>query len=244
MTGWGRVSAILLAGGTGTRMGGDTPKQYLPLDGKPVAHYSFDLFVNSPAISELIVVCHPDYRHYFSSAFSRIPLVFAEPGPRRQDSVYNGLQAASQDADYICIHDAARPMITHQMLVSALEGAAEHGAATVGVPLKATVKQSYGDNLVHSTLERSCLWEIQTPQVIRATLLRDAFQHALAHNIAVTDDVSLVEALGKPVKLVQGDYSNLKITTPDDLVLAECLLDKHAALFAHTLPTVNDNYGH
>ncbi|MDP1836797.1 MAG: 2-C-methyl-D-erythritol 4-phosphate cytidylyltransferase [Chlamydiales bacterium] len=217
-----KVSAILLAGGVGTRMRSTTPKQFLPLLGKCVARYSFDLFKSMPEIHEIVVVCEEVYRKDFSEP----DVLFAFPGPRRQDSVYNGFCKVSVDSDIVIIHDSARPLINRDMILRGIHAAEEHGAAVAAVPLKATVKQSRGDCFVDKTLDRSTLWEIQTPQTIKTALLRTAFEHALKHNLEVTDDVSLVEAIGYPVKLVEGGYSNLKITTPEDLVMAKSFLTR------------------
>ncbi|TXI41176.1 MAG: 2-C-methyl-D-erythritol 4-phosphate cytidylyltransferase [Nitrosomonas sp.] len=214
-----RIAVILLAGGVGSRMGGALPKQYLPLLGKPIARHSFELFASLPEIDQMIVVCHHDFHHYFAG----IPASFAEPGLRRQDSVYNGLQKVSEDCDLVCIHDSARPFIAKDKVIKVSEAARDYGAAVLAVPVKFTVKQSGEDNLVAATLDRSTLWEIQTPQVVRTSLLRQAFQHAIENDLAVTDDVSLVEAMGHPVKIVEGDYSNIKITTPEDLLFAASL---------------------
>lgn len=217
------VSAILLAGGTGTRMGREVPKQYLPLTNKVVARHSFDLFLTMPEIREIIVVCHPSFQHYFSTE-SKTKVLFALPGARRQDSVYNGLQLADGLSDLTIVHDSARPLVSEDVTRRTLVAAALCGAATAAVPIKVTVKRSNCKGVVESTLDRSALWEIQTPQIIRTALLRRAFAHALECQIDVTDDVSLVEALGEPVQLVMGDYANLKVTTPEDLVVAHALL--------------------
>lgn len=214
-----KVTAILLAGGSGTRMGGIQPKQFLTLANKPILLHSFEVLTALPEIEEIVVVCDPDYRHYLPS-----DTLFAMPGRRRQDSVYNGFQCVSHDSEIIVIHDAARPMISAAMVLRGLAGAKEYGAAVTAMPVKATIKQGQPDGFVDKTLDRTSLWEIQTPQVIRASLLRRAFEHALKHNLDVTDDVSLVEAIGHPVKLVEGSYHNLKITTPEDLVIAESIL--------------------
>lgn len=217
-----KVSAILVAGGSGTRMQSEIPKQYLPLERKPIARYSFDLFIGMPEVAQMIVVCDPLYRQHFSSPKK---VDFALPGERRQDSVYNGLQLVASDADLVCIHDAARPLITESLVRRVLDAAALHGAATAGMPLKFTVKETgKGSTFVASTPDRSLLWEIQTPQVIRPDWLIKGFFKAEAEGLNVTDDVSLVELLGHPVTIIEGSYANLKITTPEDLAIAKSLL--------------------
>lgn len=217
-----KVSAILVAGGTGTRMQADMSKQYLQLEHKPIARHSFDVLLAMPEVMQMIVVCNPLYRKHFLLE-KRVD--FALPGERRQDSVYNGLQLVSNDADLVCIHDSVRPLITEPLVRRVLEAAAQHGAATAGMPLKFTVKETVkGSSLVASTPDRSLLWEIQTPQVIRPDLLKQGFSKARAEGLNVTDDVSLVELLGHPVTIIEGSYANLKITTHEDLAIAKSLI--------------------
>ncbi|MCE5316403.1 MAG: 2-C-methyl-D-erythritol 4-phosphate cytidylyltransferase [Parachlamydia sp.] len=223
-----KVSVILLAGGSGTRMRAVIPKQFLPLDQKPIARHSFDVLLAMPEVNQMIVVCDPLYRDHF---FSAKAVDFALPGERRQDSVYNGLQLISKDADLVCVHDSARPLITKPLVRRVLEAATIHGAATAGMPLKFTVKETLkGGTLVVSTPDRSLLWEIQTPQVTRPELLKRGFSKAQAEGLTVTDEVSLVELLGLPVKIIEGSYANLKITTPEDLAIAKSLIELGAKL--------------
>jgi len=221
------VSVILLAGGTGQRMGSPLPKQFLKLSGKEIARYSFDCFTMIPEVSEIVVVCEEQYRHLFDCEMPDITLRFALPGKRRQDSVYNGFQAVDGTADLVCVHDSARPFITPQIIRNVLLAAYEHGAAVVGMPAKNTIKEVDDDCMVINTPDRSRLWEIQTPQVLYPQYLRDGFRKALENNLTVTDDVSLAELIQKPVKLVLGDYRNIKITTPEDITIAEKILESH-----------------
>jgi 2-C-methyl-D-erythritol 4-phosphate cytidylyltransferase len=227
-----KTTAILLAGGQGTRFQTTTPKQYLQLNGKPIVRYSFDLFLTEPSIEEVVVVCEPQYQCFFENSSLAPRITFALPGLRRQDSVWNGLQAITTNPDFVCVHDAARPLITADALKHSLEAAVQHGAAAIGMPLKFTLKEHDGKEFVKYTPDRSLFWEIQTPQVMRTSWLKKGFEHAQLHNITVTDDVSLLELLNYPVKLVQGSYSNLKITTPLDLILAENLIKNEASRHA------------
>lgn len=216
------LSVILLAGGLGTRMQAAIPKQFLLLQNKPIALYSFDLFLTLPEVDEIVVVCDPAYRHLFSS--NNLKISFADPGERRQDSVWNGFNKSNADFDWICIHDSARPFITSSLVLSAIEAAKEQGAAALGMPLKFTVKECNEQGWVKNTPSRDRLWEIQTPQVIRRDLLQKGFQLAQELNATVTDDLSLVELFSNPVRIVKGSYENIKITTPEDLIIAESIL--------------------
>ncbi len=214
-------SVILVAGGLGKRMETEVPKQYLRLGDQCVASYSFDLFCGMDEIDEIIVVCHDEYRHFFQHKKA----IFALPGERRQDSVFNGLQKAT--GELICIHDAARPYITAKLVRQALQAANEVGAAALGVPLKFTIKEKDPSDIVVRTPDRENFWEIQTPHVIRRDLLWEGFEWARNRGINVTDDVSLVELINHPVKLIHGSHINLKITTIEDMVLAEALLPQY-----------------
>lgn len=216
-----KTSAILLAGGIGQRMQSNTPKQFLELDKKPIALYSFQLFLDMPEIDEIIVVCHNDFKDLFKSVHSK-RVWFALPGERRQDSVYNGLQATSHEL--ICVHDAARPFIDRDLILKVLEAGEKYGAAAVGVPVIFTVKEIDGQNFVRNTPDRTSLWEIQTPQVLERGIIIEGFAYAKQHHLTVTDDVSLAELIGKRVKLVKGSHTNLKMTVPNDLAIANHIL--------------------
>lgn len=220
------TSAILLAGGKGLRMHSSIPKQYLSLRGKTIACYSFDLLRNSPLINELIVVCDPSYQNRFDAPNVK----FALPGERRQDSVENGFKITSPQADLILIHDAARPFIDAAIIQPLIEAGKEYGAGALAMPIKFTIKRADADHMVHETIDRSTHFEIQTPQILQRAVLQEGLDYAHAHHLSVTDDVSLAEAIGSPVKLVPGLAHNLKITTSEDLLIASSYL--HAEIQA------------
>nr|QBP34361.1 plastid 4-diphosphocytidyl-2C-methyl-D-erythritol synthase [Ulva prolifera] len=226
----GTVSVVLLAGGVGKRMGADIPKQYLDLCGRPIAAHSFHTFSTMPEVKEVVVVCGPDWRYIFEAQLNEMsnkkPVKYALPGAERQDSVQNGFNEISADAALVAIHDSARPLVTVDDFRKCLDDADEHGAAVLGVPVKPTIKQVGADNMVELTLDRSKLWDVQTPQVIRPALLKEGFQAVEQENLQVTDDVSIIEAIGKPVKMTQGSYTNIKVTTPDDMSVAERFLSE------------------
>jgi 2-C-methyl-D-erythritol 4-phosphate cytidylyltransferase len=221
-----KISVVLLAGGKGSRMQTPIPKQFLTLCNKTIAHYSFDLFCQMPEIDTISVVCEEKYHSFFQhNKSSHARIIFASPGERRQDSVFNGFNSLSlKNDELICVHDAARPFINALILRPMFKAAEEYGAAVLGTPIKFTVKESNEQGFVQKTLPRAMIWEIQTPQTIKAHLLHKGFAFANDKNITVTDDVSLVELLDHPVKIVEGSSCNLKITTIDDLPVAEQIL--------------------
>lgn len=221
------VSVLLLAGGVGSRMKSEQPKQFLRLRDRTVVEHSLRLFLSMPEVGEVVLVVAPEYKERFSAyerARDRPRLLYASPGEDRQDSVYNGLCQVGQDASLICVHDAARPLVTPQCVRNVFGDAMRHGAAVLGVPSKATIKESADGEFVLRTIPRDRLWEIQTPQVIRPHLLRSGFEKVMKENLAVTDDVSIVELLGLPVKITKGEYTNIKLTTPEDMNIAESIL--------------------
>ncbi|KAG2301679.1 hypothetical protein Bca4012_059922 [Brassica carinata] len=220
------VSVILLAGGQGKRMKMTMPKQYIPLLGQPIALYSFFTFSRMPEVKEIVVVCDPFFRDIFEEYEESIDvdLKFALPGKERQDSVHSGLQEIDVNAELVCIHDSARPLVETEDVEKVLKDGWAVGAAVLGVPAKATIKEVNSDSLVVKTLDRKTLWEMQTPQVIKPELLKRGFELVKREGLEVTDDVSIVEYLKHPVYVTQGSYTNIKVTTPDDLLLAERIL--------------------
>ena len=220
------VSLVLLAGGVGKRMGADMPKQYLPLLGTPIALYSLKKFAEMEEVGEIVVVCDPSYRDVFEECEVSKPVVFALPGKERQDSVFNGLSAVREGAALAAIHDSARPLVDLKDAARCFADAMEHGAAVLAVPCKATVKEANPDLSIAKTLDRSKLWEMQTPQVIKPDLLKEGFKLVNEKGYEVTDDVSIVEFMGERVQITQGSYFNIKVTTPEDMFIAERLLNE------------------
>jgi 2-C-methyl-D-erythritol 4-phosphate cytidylyltransferase len=147
-------------------------------------------------------------------------------GKERQDSINQGLQVLADDCQWVVVHDGARPLLINEVLKETIQAAYEWGAAVTAVPTKDTIKVAGPKELVQSTLDRRCLWSIQTPQVFKRALLVQAYAQAYADGFYGTDDASLVERIGAPVKLVRGSYENLKVTTPEDLDFAEAILKR------------------
>lgn len=220
------VTAIIAAAGMGTRMGGPVNKHLLLLAGRPVLAHTLAAFQRCPLIDDVILVGGQErldtYRALVSdSGFSKVRSI-VHGGETRQDSIANGL-AETGDAEIVVVHDGARPLVSQRVITECVEQARLHGGAIVAVPVKDTIKTSDAGGFVSSTVPRQNLWQVQTPQAFRSEILRRA-QQAAQGSFVGTDDASLVERLGLPVKIVPGDYSNIKITTADDLVVAEHLL--------------------
>jgi len=224
------VGVILLSAGVGKRMGANIPKQYLKLCGLEIALHSLDVFLQC-GVGEIVIVCGEEWQSFFeehvSSKGTAQPVIkYTQGGKERQDSVQNGL--AQLSTEYAAVHDAARPLVTTDEIHKVIADARKYGAALLAVSTKATIKLAQdgpsGEAVVKTTPDRSTLWEAHTPQVIRADLLRQGFQNATEKDLAVTDDVSLVEFLGETVKLTEGEYTNIKVTTPEDISVAEAIL--------------------
>jgi len=210
------LSVILLSGGKGLRMGLSQPKQYLPLGSKAVAEHSFDLFKAHPLIDKIVVVCEKEYEPIFREA------LFARPGRRRQDSVWNGLEKIS--SEWVLVHDAARPFLSRHALDRLIESREEAEALTLAAPLKFTLKEAGTNHFVTQTVDRNHHFEIQTPQMLKTHLLRKGLQCALTHALDLSDDVSAAELLHVPVKLILNPEPNFKITTSHDYTLAKALV--------------------
>ncbi len=215
------ISCILLSGGKGQRFGSVTPKQYHLINNKPIAKYSFDIFNSMEEIDEIIVVCEKEYKNIF---IAKKNIIFTSPGKKRQDSVFNALQKISPKSDFVCIHDAARPFIDVESVKKVLNDATVHEAAVIGYKAINTMKKCDLEGYVIKTINRSAIWEVQTPQIIKTDLLKKGFDYIKKNNIQVTDDVSIIEAIGKKVKITQGPKKNIKITTIDDLNYAKNIL--------------------
>ena len=227
------VTAILLAAGQGSRLKTGVSKPLVLLNKKPLIQYSLETLNSHPDISALIVVVNPGNKKAVCSLIKRLGIdkvrCIIEGGLRRQDSVFNGLSRLDTSPDSVLIHDSARPFIENKCITETVAEALKSGAAVAGVPVKSTIKQAAVLNRrrgisVVKTLQRENLWEIQTPQVFKKKIILEAF--AAFGRSDVTDDAMMVEKLGYPVSIVQGSYYNIKITTPEDLILGEAIAKK------------------
>ena len=226
-----KTAAIVLAAGHGKRMHSRVAKQYLLLKGEPVVVHALRAFEKA-GIDEIVLVTGADEVEFCKRniveqyGFTRVRQVIAG-GKERYDSVYEGLKACG-DCDIVFIHDGARPFPDAGMLERTFEAADTYGACVAAVPSKDTMKLGTPDGLVERTLDRSTLWNVQTPQVFRYDLIMEAHQKIRKGSMeGVTDDSMIVETLGIcPVKLVMGSYDNIKVTTPEDLVIAENILKR------------------
>lgn len=226
-----RCTAIVLAGGQGIRMGTAVQKQYIELCGKPVLYYALHTFQNSGVIDEIILVVGEGQEEYCRQnivekyEITKVSKVVVG-GTERYYSVWNGLQEVSEG--YVFIHDGARPFVSGEMIARVYEEVQKYGACVVGMPVKDTIKIADEDGFSRETPNRKDVWMIQTPQVFETGLVKEAYE-ALLHEkeISATDDATAVEQmLGRKVKLVVGSYENIKITTPEDLKIAQALLCK------------------
>jgi len=225
------VTAVIAAGGRGRRMQASINKQFLELDGKPILAHTLEIFESCPLINEIVVVTADGEREYCRKAvvepygFRKVRKIVSG-GRERQDSVYNGLKEIDDRCEYVAVHDGARPLLTSEILLEALCAGFKEGAAAVAVPVKDTIKLADSRGFVAETPDRDRLWAVQTPQVFKREIIFGAYEHALKHSLKGSDDSVLVEKLGYPVKLVRGEYENIKVTTPEDLEIAAAILER------------------
>ena len=226
----GRCTAIVLAAGQGKRMHSKIQKQFLEIGGKPILYYSMECFQKSPLIQDIILVTGEDMISYCQSeivekyGFTKVCKVTAG-GKERYDSVYAGLLCC-QDTDYVYIHDGARPFVTEEMIQRGYEAVKRTNACIMGMPSKDTVKLADPSGYIKETPDRKIVWNIQTPQIFSYDLIRGAYESIRKKDMSnVTDDAMVLEQeTGTKILLVEGSYQNIKITTPEDLAVAEAFL--------------------
>lgn len=221
-----RCAAVVPAAGSSTRMGQD--KLFATLGGIPVLVHTLRALESCPSIGEIIVVTRPDHlvevgKLCREAALYKVSKVVAG-GATRTESVLAGVKAVGEEYPLVAIHDGARPLVSREVVEDAIAAAATGSAAAPAVPVKDTVKEAEC-GIVTATPDRSRLFAVQTPQVFDTDLIRTALTRAVEEGATLTDDCGAVERMGVPVALTQGSYTNLKITTPEDLAVAEALLD-------------------
>lgn len=216
---------VIVAAGQGTRMGAEMNKVLLTLHGIPVIIYTLRVFEQDPDCTGVVLVIKESERKTFCELIRRYHInkvtELAEGGRERQESVYNGLAKLgdSQEA-IVMVHDGARPFVTRNQIARVAEAADRCGAALLAVRVKDTIKQ-VACHSVSKTLERESLWAAQTPQAFRMSVIMQAHREGRVRHFKVTDDASLVEQLGQTVEVVEGSYRNIKLTTPEDMIIAE-----------------------
>lgn len=220
--------AILVAAGRGARMGKD--KLFLEVAGQPVIAHTWKRFEDAKVIDEIVVVVRAGMEKKFLAVAKKY--AFAKKfkivvgGAERQDSVWNGLEAAPVTAEIVAIHDAARPCVSAELIAATIQHAEETGAAVAAHPITDTIKESGDGRLIGRTLDRSKLWGMETPQTFRMEVIRRAIAAARARNLVFTDDTAACELIGQPVRLVSSIAPNPKVTVPGDLPIVETLLRK------------------
>lgn len=222
-----KVCALIMAAGSGKRMGGSVKKQYLKLNGKEIIRLTAEVFDGCPEVDEIAVVTGSDEVDFVRDILNGLKKVVAvtEGGSERQYSVYNGLKTLT-DCDIVLIHDGVRPFVDNRDIAACIAEAKNSGACVLGVPVKDTIKICDENGVIISTPKRTLLWAAQTPQCFRFELILKAYENAVKEGFLGTDDASLAERMGVEVKMVTGSYNNIKITTPEDLIIGEKILSE------------------
>lgn len=219
---------VIVAAGTGSRMNMGINKQFIELEGKEIIAYTIEKFYNNSNIEDIVVVVKEDESEFFKKEildkynFKNVKIAYG--GKERQDSVYNGLKLLDEKCDVVLIHDGARPFVSDKIIDKSIEEAKEHKAIVVGVPVKDTIKVIDNDKNIVDTPNRSVLWAVQTPQTFDYNILIDAYKDAFKNKFYGTDDAMLVERIGYKVKMLEGSYNNIKITTQEDLNIGSQIL--------------------
>ena len=218
------ISVIIAAAGISNRMGSKINKQFIHINNKPILAHTIEKFQICKYVDEIIVVAKEDEIDYCRKEIvRRYKLDKVSKIVERQDSVYNGILALDERCSIVLSHDGARPFVKIENIIDGIEGVIKHGACVVGVPVKDTIKVVGDDKNVFKTPKRDDLWAVQTPQCFKKNIIMDGYRQAIEDGFTGTDDSVLVERLGIDVKMVMGSYENIKITTPEDLVIAESI---------------------
>jgi len=225
--------ALVPAAGQGKRMGGAHSKPYLLLEGKPILAHTLLELERCPLVDEVVLMVERgEIERARASVVEEFRLqkvgAILAGGVQRQDSVWEGLKTIQDDCDLVMVHDGVRPFISQEMLARSIQGAVDSGASIAGMPAKDTVKLVSAQNMVLKTPDRKSVFLVQTPQTFKRDILLRAYRQAMEDGFYATDEASLVERLGLQVRVVEGSYENIKITTPEDLVVGEMILRKRS----------------
>ena len=221
---------VIVAAGSGSRMKRDINKQFIKLDGKEIIAYTIEKFYKSEDIDDIVIVIKENEEKYFIEniinkyGFDNIKLAYG--GKERQDSVYNGIKKLNSNCEIVLIHDGARTFVNEDIIKNSIEEAKENNAVVVGVPVKDTIKVVDSDGNIVDTPNRSLLWSVQTPQSFKYEIITKAYEYAYSNDYYGTDDAMLVEHIGYNVKMIEGSYDNIKITTEEDLHFGIQILNK------------------
>ena len=223
------VNVVIVAAGKGTRLQSELPKPFLSVAGKPILVHTLRRFTPIEAVRRIVVVVAAEREVLCREVLHTHgpwpqPMSVVHGGAERQDSVRNGLAALEPRCELVMIHDAARPFISAQAIQRSIDTATKGGSAIVATPVRDTIKRADTQHTIRETVSRQDLWLAQTPQTFRVEVIRAAHRWAQQQGLTGTDDATLVEQMGQPVRLIPGDALNFKITTPDDLALARAVL--------------------
>ena len=231
------ISVIVAAAGMSNRMGSKINKQFISINNKPILVHTLEKFEKCTYVDEIILVAKEDeidycrkeiVKRYNLNKVSKI----IRGGKERQDSVYNGILALDEKTDIVLSHDGARPFVKIENIIDGIKGAYRHGACVVGVPVKDTIKVVESSNGIMETPKRDMLWAAQTPQCFKKEIIQEGYRKAIEDSYIGTDDSGLVERMGIDVKMIMGSYENIKITTPEDLILAESILQDMDSIYS------------
>lgn len=223
------VNVVIVAAGKGSRLQSELPKPFLSVAGKPILVHTLRRFVPIEAVRRIVIVVAAEREALCQEVLHTHgpwpqPITVVHGGAERQDSVRNGLAALEPQCEVVVIHDAARPFISGEAIQRSIDTAAEAGSVVVATPVRDTIKRADAQHTIRETVSRHDLWLAQTPQTFRVEVIRAAHHWAQQRSITGTDDAALVEQMGRHVRIVPGDALNFKITTPDDLALAQAVL--------------------
>lgn len=222
-------AVVIVAAGTGSRMNAGINKQFIKLKNKEIIAYTIEAFYNNENIDDIVVVIKEEEESYFVenilAKYNLQNIKLAYGGKERQDSVYNGLKKLNEDCDVVLVHDGARPFVNDEIINKSIEESKKHKAIVIGVKVKDTIKVVDDNNTIIDTPNRNTLWAVQTPQAFDYKLLIKAYKSAYNNNYYGTDDAMLVENIGYNIKIIEGTYENIKVTTPEDLSFGEQILN-------------------